>query len=249
MTKIEWADETWNPVTGCSKYSPGCTNCWAEAAANSPRLLQFPQYQKIKNWDGTIEFVESALNKPAHWKRPRKIFVCSMSDLFHPNVKPAWHRAIFDVMLANPRHTYLLLTKRPSFIYSVLDRLSITSQSSIWLGCTAEDQANTNARRYAMQQLSEEGWTTWVSYEPALEKVDFAGWEFLDWLVIGGESGFGARPFVSSWAKNVIQWCRQHDVAPFMNQMGSNSNLKVKGEGGDPLEWPEELRVREWPKQ
>lgn len=247
MTKIEWCDESWNPVSGCSKYSPGCANCWAEKAANSPRLQQFPQYQKVKGWDGTIEFTESQLSKPAHWKKPRKIFVCSMSDLFHDNVEPAWHRAILDMMLANPRHTYLLLTKRPANMEETLTHSGLTPQPNIWLGCTVENRHEANRRLKPMRQLAEAGWTTWVSYEPALELVDFTGWEFLDWLVIGGESGSNARSFHSDWARSVIAWCRQNEVAPFMKQMGSNSDLKVKGKGGEMSEWPEELRVREWP--
>lgn len=184
--------------------------------------------------------------------KPRKIFVCSMSDLFHDNVELSWLLEIFDVMLANPRHTYLLLTKRPANMEEALTHSGLTPQPNIWLGCTVENRHEAENRINPMHKLSrttskQAGWTTWVSYEPALELVDFTGWEFLDWLVIGGESGSNARSFHSDWARSVIAWCRQNEVAPFMKQMGSNSDLKVKGKGGEMSEWPEELRVREWP--
>jgi protein gp37 len=113
MSSIEWTDETWNPIVGCSKISAGCANCYAAIAAKSARLQQFPQYQGIDKWDGTINFVESQLLKPLGWKKPKKIFVCSMSDLFHENVKFEWLDRIFAVIAIAHQHTYQILTKRP----------------------------------------------------------------------------------------------------------------------------------------
>jgi len=112
-TKISWATETWNPVVGCSRISAGCKNCYAAEAAKSARLQQFPQYQNVKDWDGTVEFVESQLNKPLSWRSPQTIFVCSMSDLFHENVEDEWRDQIFAVMAIATQHTFQLLTKRP----------------------------------------------------------------------------------------------------------------------------------------
>jgi len=97
-SNISWTNETFNPIVGCSRISHGCANCYACTASASGRLQQFPQYQKVKDWDGTVEFVESALSKPFSWRKPRKIFVCSMSDLFHENVPDEWRDRIFAVM-------------------------------------------------------------------------------------------------------------------------------------------------------
>ena len=112
-TGINWSDETWNQIVGCSRVSPGCVNCYAATSAKSPRLQQFPQYQSTRDWNGTIAFVESAIAKPLKWKKPRKIFVCSMSDLFHENVTDEMRDRVFSVMALCPQHTFQVLTKRP----------------------------------------------------------------------------------------------------------------------------------------
>jgi protein gp37 len=113
MSTIEWTDETVNPIVGCSKISPGCQNCYAANAAKSPRLQQFPQYQKVAAWDGTVEFVESQMLKVLKWKKPKRIFVCSMADIFHKNVPDEWLDKIFAYMAIANHHTYQILTKRP----------------------------------------------------------------------------------------------------------------------------------------
>jgi protein gp37 len=112
MTKIEWCDASWNPVIGCSRISEECRRCYAATAAASPRLQQFPQYQGVSQWDGTINFAESQLRKPLAWRQPKRIFVCSMSDLFHENVSDEWRDRIFAVMALAPQHIYQALTKR-----------------------------------------------------------------------------------------------------------------------------------------
>lgn len=112
-TLISWTDETWNPIVGCSRVSPGCQNCYAATTAASPRLQQFSQYQKVRGWDGKVEFVKSQLPKPFSWRKSKKIFVCSMSDLFHPNVRDEWRDIVFAVAALNPQHTFQILTKRP----------------------------------------------------------------------------------------------------------------------------------------
>jgi protein gp37 len=96
-TNISWTDETINPIVGCSRISEGCQKCYAATAAKSPRLQQFPQYQSVSNWDGTVEFVKSQLIKPLHWRKPKKIFVCSMADLFHANVPDEWIHQVMTV--------------------------------------------------------------------------------------------------------------------------------------------------------
>jgi protein gp37 len=121
-TLIPWTDETWNPLVGCSKISIGCKECYAAEAAKSARLQQFPQYQKVKEWNGTIEFVENQLVKPLSWRSPKKVFVCSMSDIFHKNVKDEWLDKIFAVMALAKQHTFQVLTKRPERIRPYLQQ-------------------------------------------------------------------------------------------------------------------------------
>ncbi|MBP0015354.1 MAG: DUF5131 family protein [Roseofilum sp. SID3] len=131
MSKIEWTDITYNPIVGCSRVprSPGCQNCYAATAAKSARLQQFERYQKVAAWNGTVEFVESALYNPLKWKKPRKIFTCSMSDLFHENIPDNWRHKIFAVMTLATQHTFQILTKRPENMnrYFESDRRPFTS--------------------------------------------------------------------------------------------------------------------------
>ncbi|WP_100904485.1 DUF5131 family protein [Nostoc flagelliforme] len=126
-TNIEWTDETWNIIVGCSRISSGCQQCYAATAAKSPRLQQFPQYQAVSIWDGTVQFVESQLIKPLHWKKPKNIFVCSMADLFHENVPFEWIDQVMAVIALCPQHTFQVLTKRPE------RALEYFSQQSLWV--------------------------------------------------------------------------------------------------------------------
>jgi protein gp37 len=126
-TNIEWADETINPIVGCSRISPGCEKCYAAKAAKSPRLQQFPQYQAVGKWDGTVEFVKSQLIKPLSWKKPKRIFVCSMADLFHANVPDEWIHQVMAVVALSPQHTFQILTKRPERMKEYF------SQPNLWV--------------------------------------------------------------------------------------------------------------------
>lgn len=128
-TNIQWCDETWNVIVGCSRVSgsPGCARCYAAKAAKSPRLQQFPQYQTVSNWDGTVEFVKSQLIKPLSWKKPKRIFVCSMADLFHANVPDEWIHQVMAVVALSPQHTFQILTKRPERMKEYF------SQQSLWI--------------------------------------------------------------------------------------------------------------------
>ncbi|MCC5632485.1 phage Gp37/Gp68 family protein [Nostoc sphaeroides CHAB 2801] len=128
-TNIQWCDETWNVIVGCSRVSgsPGCARCYAAKAAKSPRLQQFPQYQTVSNWDGTVEFVKSQLIKPLCWKKPKIIFVCSMADLFHANVPDEWIHQVMAIAALSPQHTFQILTKRPERMKEYF------SQQSLWI--------------------------------------------------------------------------------------------------------------------
>jgi protein gp37 len=138
-TKIQWCTETWNPLVGCSKISAGCSRCYAAVAAKSVRLQQFSQYQKVKDWDGTIEFVENQLLKPLSWKASKQVFVCSMSDIFHANVKDEWLDKIFAVMAIANQHTFQVLTKRPFRMKKYLDGITGYRLYQALLSCYWED--------------------------------------------------------------------------------------------------------------
>lgn len=133
MSKIEWCDETWNPLVGCSRISAGCSRCYAAEAAKSARLQQFTQYQKVKDWDGMIEFVENQLLKPLSWKASKKVFVCSMSDIFHANVKDEWLDKIFAVMAIAKQHTFQVLTKRPERMNEYLSDPKTVQRIGTWI--------------------------------------------------------------------------------------------------------------------
>lgn len=144
MSKIQWTNETWNPIVGCSKISEGCKNCYAEKRAKAPRLQQYKQYQEVKAWNKTT-FVESQIDKPKHWKKPRTIFVCSMGDLFHETVEDEWIERVFKVMRTCPQHTFQVLTKRPDRMKEFVCRHTYDEgryyyDSNIWLGTSVENQ-------------------------------------------------------------------------------------------------------------
>jgi protein gp37 len=206
-TEVHWADETWNWLVGCSRISRECDNCYAALAAASPRLQGFLQYQGIEQWDGTVRFVESQLKKPLAWKKPRKIFTCSMSDVFHENVPDEWRDRAFAVMAIASHHIYQILTKRTERMVryfaadnlfdrwaNVIEREYLDfspclghlidellehqfSSSNFWLGTTAGTQESVNIRLPLLDKLTQAGWTTFVSAEPLLEEIHL-GFDF-----------------------------------------------------------------------
>jgi protein gp37 len=278
MSKIQWTDETWNPIVGCSRISEGCQNCYAESGANSARLQQFKQYQKVSDWNGQVEFVESQLVKPLKWKKPRKIFVCSMSDLFHENVSDEWICEIFAYMCIAKQHTFQILTKRPErmkkFLQSSMMKIGIANYidehfsdkfahqdyyipaSNIWIGTTCENQKALAQRLPYL--LETPAAVRFLSCEPLLEDIYLALDEFdskPDWVIVGGESGTGARKCSLNWIRSIINQCSAADVPVFVKQLGQNAvdelgnKVKLKSrKGGDISEFPEGLKVREFPK-
>lgn len=239
-SKIEWTDETWNPITGCSEISPGCLNCYAKAAAKSARLQQFEQYRAVKNWDGTTFFAESQLLKPLGWKSPKKIFVCSMSDLFHKNNPDEWIDKIFAVMARCPQHTFQLLTKRPAnaleylkkkrfikFVSGLNDHGDwIDTQNSIvglplpnvWIGTTVENQKAADERIPLLRETPAA--IRFLSCEPLLEPV-YLDLKEIDFVITGGESGTGARPCHLDWIRSVVLQCKAAGVPVFVKQLGA----------------------------
>ena len=203
-------------------------------------------------WTGKVELVEKHLLDPMQWRTPRRVFVNSMSDLFHEGLPDAAIDRVFAVMAMCPQHTMQCLTKRPARMLRYIANRPDRAFSNVWLGCSVEDQQRADERREPMRQLAEAGWNTFVSYEPALGPVDWTGWEFLRWLIIGGESGPGARPFDIAWMRSSIAWCRAHGIPPFAKQLGAHpigcEVILFDRKGSDMVEWSEDLRVREFPR-
>jgi protein gp37 len=159
-TNIQWCDETWNIIVGCSRVpgSPGCARCYAAKAAKSPRLQQFPQYQAVGKWDGTVEFVKSQLIKPLFWKKPKIIFVCSMADLFHANVPDEWIHQVMTVAALSPQHTFQILTKRPERMKEYFSQQSLWSKwyeaakENIWDAVSEKFGGLINLQQYFINQ-------------------------------------------------------------------------------------------------
>lgn len=321
-TKIEWTDSTWNPLRGCSRVSEGCRNCYAEnmAARFSGKVIKTDDSGTYEDplpyhglatmtsdgprWTGKVVLVKNKLSDPLRWKRPRRIFVNSMSDLFHESVPDEWIDQIFAVMALSPQHTFQVLTKRADRMHEYFGdsgyggerwtkvwnaRLPMCGKpvppmpwplSNVHLGVSVENQEAADERIPLL--FATPAPIRWISAEPLLEEINIRSWLLrsadlnIDWAVVGGESGPGARNFNLEWAGSLIEQARNANVPIFVKQMGSrprvsNANLfdwplttMLYGEGqeaagarvafankkgGDMSEWPESLRVREFPKK
>lgn len=320
MTGIQWTDQVWNPTTGCDRVSPGCDNCYALTMAGRLKGMGSAKYQR----DGDpatsgpgfrLTVHPSAVNLPLTWRKPRRVFVNSMSDLFHADVPEPWLADIFAVMAAAPQHTFQVLTKRHArmrsvlsdagFIDAVYDRAVMGKGANadtwtwplpnVWIGVSAEDQHWADIRIPAL--LETPAAVRWVSAEPLLGPVDFHGpivgqsdvtgpvpgyghrpklnyWlgagrpyfpdpvqgveisgsistkPTLDWIVLGGESGPGARPCDPVWIRSIVWQCWETKTPLYVKQMGSawaKTKPAKHSKGGDPAEWPADLRPRQYP--
>jgi protein gp37 len=258
MSDIQWTDETWNPVVGCTVVSPGCKDCYAMKDAYRKGFNPLtPHYRGLTMrvnghavWTGKLALAEHKLDDPCHWRKPRKVFVNSMGDLFHEDAPDAWIDAVFSVMAACPQHVFQALTKRAERMRDYCrDREPLPN---VWLGVSVEDQRRAEERLPILRQTN--AVLRWASVEPLLESVDLRAWlAGLDWIVVGGESGPDARPFDLAWARDVLSQCCDAGVPCFVKQMGSNpvesgEPFKLADrKGGDIEEWPANLRVREFP--
>lgn len=231
-TKIEWADKSWNPVVGCTKISPGCQNCYAERmAARLENIAYKTGNQKLHDkyyptityngtWTGKVSLCPDALDEPLRWKKPSRIFVCSMGDLFHEDVEPSFIQDVFWKMEECSQHIFMVLTKRPERMRKLLHVFYKGSQrilpKHIWLGVTAENQEQADKRIPILLQIPAA--VRFISYEPALGPVDFGlvgGPGDPDWIIAGGESGPHARPAHPDWFRSAREQCQAAGV-PFM---------------------------------
>lgn len=318
MTTIEWTEQTWNPTTGCDRISPGCDRCYALTMAKRLKGMGSAKYQndgdpKTSGPGFGITMHPRTLTDPLRWRKPGRVFVNSMSDLFHAGVTDEFIARAFAVMALTPQHTYQLLTKRHGRMRSLLGSQEFLRQvddhrehtrpgcgdftwplPNVWLGVSVEDQKWADIRIPAL--LDTPAAVRFLSCEPLLGPVDLCGpivpgrgrpkltywldgrpgWgpdqtddrgrvfqelavgPRIDWAIVGGESGPGARPMDPAWAASIVEQCQHSKVAVFVKQLGSvwARDFTVNGrtvaahgdtKGGKPEYWPAELRVREYP--
>lgn len=314
MTTIEWTEQTWNPTTGCDRISPGCDNCYALTMAKRLKGMGSAKYQTDGNPSTSgpgfaISAHDDTLYEPLSWRKPRRVFVNSMSDLFHDKVDSDFIAKAFGVMALTRRHTYQILTKRHARLRSLLNndafhtavlawaarlqddkhpmpdwnpgrrRLKAWPLPNVHLGVSVEDQKWADIRiKHLMQTPAA---VRFLSCEPLVGPVrlhrghghcpvhDFPGGFCAgqcpdlilpDWVIIGGESGPGARPFDPKWAADLIDDARLAGAAPFVKQLGTvwardtayaGKTVAAHGDtkGGKPQYWPANLRVREYPRE
>jgi len=208
---IEWTESTWNPVTGCTKISPGCKNCYAKRMAERLRLMGQPNY--ANGFELTLQ--PRALELPLRWKKPQRIFVNSMSDLFHDDVPLDFIHKVFSVMERASWHQFQVLTKRAERLAELSASLLWTP--NIWMGVSVENAAYTN--RIDFLRLTGAS-VKFLSIEPLLGPVGVLDLRDIDWVIVGGESGPGARELKRAWVTDIRRQCRAAKVAFFFKQWG-----------------------------
>ncbi|MBX9580394.1 MAG: phage Gp37/Gp68 family protein [Gemmataceae bacterium] len=240
-TSIEWSDATWNPLTGCTKISPGCKNCYAERMSHRLMLMGQPNYRN----DFALTLHPHMLDVPLRWKKPRKIFVNSMSDLFHKGVPEEFIRRVFDTMVRADWHQYQILTKRADRLEELAPRLPWPGH--VWQGVSVESADYTFRVDHLRRTPAK---VKFLSVEPLLGPIPDLDLTGIHWVIVGGESGPGCRPLEPEWVLAIKDACARQGVPLFVKQTGEKlaRRLKLKSKkGGDAAEWPPELRVRQFP--
>ncbi|HXV11452.1 MAG TPA: phage Gp37/Gp68 family protein [Burkholderiales bacterium] len=210
-SSIEWTEMTWNPVTGCTKISPGCKHCYAETMAMRLVAMGSPRY--LNGFRVTLQ--EDVVDLPRRWRAPRTIFVNSMSDLFHSEIPDEFIERVFKTMNECPQHQFQVLTKRADRVVELAERFDWTP--NIWMGVSVENQ------KYAIRavKLSQvPASVRFLSVEPMLGPIEELPLRGIHWVIVGGESGRGARPIELEWVKDVFRQCRDANVPFFFKQWG-----------------------------
>lgn len=222
MTTIEWTDVTWNPVAGCTVLSPGCTNCYAMRMAARLEAMGTPKYVGLTRksggrakWTGKVRMDTASLEAPLKWKKPRMVFVNSMSDLFHDGVSAPFISRVWGVMANTPQHTYQILTKRPDRMAEITNDLPLLR--NVWLGTSIEN-ADYLGRIDHLRKVN--AVIRFISFEPLLASVGKPDLTDVDWAIVGGESGPLARPVEFRWVDDIRKACRSHRTAFFFKQWG-----------------------------
>lgn len=216
LTKIEWTDATWNPVRGCSKISPGCKHCYAERFAE--RFRGVPGHPFEQGFD--LQLVPEKLAEPLRWPSPKTIFVNSMSDLFHPGVPQSYISRVVDVMRIARWHTYQILTKRSLRMCELLSGplREAAVEGHMWWGVSVEDRKHGLPRVADLQAAPAQ--VRFLSIEPLLEDLGEVPLDGISWVIVGGESGPGARPMREEWVLSLREQCRSAAVPFFFKQWG-----------------------------
>lgn len=219
-TKIEWTDATWNPVTGCTKTSAGCQHCYAETMSRRLKAMGTTKY--TNGFQVTLH--EEALAEPKNWRKPRTVFVCSMSDLFHKDVPFAFVDKVMEVIKETPWHRYQLLTKRAERMEEYFCTRALPK--NVWIGVTVE--VKTSKQRIENLRAIANAPIRFLSCEPLLEDLGELDLTGIDWIIVGGESGRQARPMKEEWVKNIKRQCDEADKAFFFKQWGTWGSDGVK---------------------
>ncbi|MFA5675807.1 MAG: phage Gp37/Gp68 family protein [Christensenellales bacterium] len=216
-SKIEWTESTWNPITGCTKISAGCENCYACRMAL--RLQKMGNAKYANGFDLTLH--ESCLSEPYYWKKPSRIFVNSMSDLFHDDVPVSFIKKVFDVMNNNQQHTFQLLTKRAERLSLLANTLQWSK--NIWMGVTVENIKNLKRIEHLRKVPSE---IRFISFEPLLESIGDIDLSYINWAIVGGESGWHARKIEESWILSIKEQCDNQGCLFYFKQWGGTNKKK-----------------------
>lgn len=208
---IEWTEMTWNPVTGCTKVSQGCKHCYAERMAKRLQAMGVDRYRH--GFDVTLH--EDLLLEPLKWVKPRVVFVNSMSDLFHESIPVEFIERVFETMERSPQHTFQILTKRSGRLREIAHLLSWPP--NVWMGVSVEN-SDVIHRITDLQQVP--ACIRFLSCEPLLGPLDRLPLQGIHWMIVGGESGPGARPMSEEWVQSLLQQCQHWNVAFFFKQWG-----------------------------
>lgn len=231
-TEIEWTDATWNPISGCVMISPGCTNCYAMRMAARLQAMRHPAYVRATRksggrpvWTGKIHLIEKALSTPLSWRKPRKIFVNSMSDLFQDGIPIEFIARVWEIMEKAHWHTYQILTKRPENMLDVFEALGRAALPNVWLGTSVESERY-KGRIRQLQRIP--AYVRFVSFEPLIGSIGKLSLSGIHWAIVGGESGPRARPMKAKWVEEIRRQCEDEQVKFFFKQWGG-TNKKATG--------------------
>lgn len=224
-TEIEWTDATWNPVAGCNIMSAGCTNCYAMQMAFRLEKMGVEKYAGLTRksghrtvWNGVVREDRPSLDIPIKWKKPRKIFVNSMSDLFHPSVSAEFIKDVWEVMARTPQHHYQILTKRPDRMAEIVPIFQSVPLPNVWLGTSVESEEVVE-RIDELRQVPAA--IRFISFEPLIASVGEINLSDIQWAIVGGESGPRARPVKEQWIDEIHKACRESKTAFFFKQWGT----------------------------
>lgn len=224
LSDIEWTEATWNPVAGCVMVSPGCTNCYAQRMAARLDAMSIGKYAGTTRksgrravWTGRINFDEASVNAPLKWRKPLRIFVNSMSDLFQDSVPEEFIARVWTVMEKAHWHSFQILTKRPRRMRDLLQGKGFPMLRNVWLGTSVENQEYVGRIDMLRETPAH---IRFVSFEPLLGPIVSADLSGVHWAIVGGESGPGSRPIEAWWAEEIRDACKEQGVAFFFKQWG-----------------------------